>query len=263
MVLLIDTAALPPRERNEALSALFSEASAPMQVTHDVPDELIRNRTHYWNLGAHNGLIRSRDNGVRFTRTARDVRADDRELFAMTVQHSGSSISREDDGTESVQTPGMLSLHHVASAHEFAFTGDAENASFLVSHEDLDLPMALVLGSSPLLRFSPLYSLVQADFAQLSTAAEDVSANAAASALLAGAMIPLVRALVASTDEDNRRARDAIHETLFDVVVAAARRQGTDRELDDESLARASGNSVRRVRALRSPGGLTVQEYLQ
>lgn len=263
MVLLIDTATLPPGERDDALSAVLSNASGPMRVWHDSPDQLIRNKTHLWNIGPRNVLIRSQDYNVRFNRSLTDVRADDREFFAVTFQHSGSSRSSQLSGELSEQRPGALSLHNVASAHEFAFEGHAENASFLISHDDLDLPYSLVAEAAPHLSTSPLYPLVTADIARLGEVAESLSDSPEPAELLALATVQLVKALIASTNSENRRSKQALHESLLETTTAFARAHLGEDSLNAERIAAANNITERHLLRLWAEAGHDLNDWIR
>jgi AraC-like DNA-binding protein len=262
VVLLLDSATLPASQRDEALSALISQASGPTRVSHDVADELIDNKTHYWNVGDGNGLIRTQDNAIRFSRTARQARSNDRDLFAITVQLRGTGLIVE-SAKSVVQQTGELSLHRVAREHAFAFRGKAENASFLLSRDDLGLPLAYVVNAAPKLASSPVYGLLQAHFAGLCDAAQEVSANKTSSTLLASATVQLIRAMVASTDgPSDLRSRDVIHDSAPTTVLAYIRHNLSDPNLDAARIATANSMTVSDLRAMWSQMPQSIDEWI-
>lgn len=261
MVLLLDTDTLPPSERNNALTALISQASGPARVTHDVADELIRSKTHFWNVGDRNGFIRTQDAAVRYTRTAQEVRENEQELFAMTYQYSGSSVIVDGEDIV-VQHAGMLTLNRVARAHEFAFPGKAEIGSFLLSKADLGLPASLVAGSGPKLAGSPLYGLVQAHFAGLSDTAEELASKQEASGLFASATIQLIRALVASTDTTDAHGREVVHDASREAAAAYVRQHLKEASLNAERIAYAIGTTERNIQSLWSGDDESFDEWI-
>jgi hypothetical protein len=156
MVLMIDTATVAPRDRNGAVMAVLSQATNPIIVSHDVPDELIRNITRCWALGERNSLIRMRDTHIRFSRANAAVRRDDRELYAISIQHRGRGFSLHEHGAVA-QLPGSLMLENVTQLVGFVYDGTADNQSFIVHHDDIGLPVQVVLKAAEMLTSSPLY----------------------------------------------------------------------------------------------------------
>lgn len=262
MVVVLDTVNVPARERNDALSAVISDAAYPTRVSHDLPDELIRNRTQSWAVGASNSLIRTQDTNMRFTRASRNLRADDREVWAMSLQHRGTGIHVSAQGDAVIQPAGALLLADVARSYVFAFDGKADNASFLMTYDELDLPFSLVAKASWKLGHSPLHRLVQSHFAHLSDVAEELPGDSAASALVASTTIQLIRALVASTGLDDRRARDASQETRRTTLLTYARQHLRDPELNARQIAAANHMSERQVYKLWSQSSESLSEWI-
>ena len=261
MALLLDTTDLPAGKRNDAISALLSQAYVPMRASHGVPDELINNKTHSWRMGSRNDLLRISDNALRLSRTASDKQPDDRELFAISYQHRGTSIFLEDDGAQ-VEYTGKLFLKDVSRGYEFAFAGQADMSVFIMTYEDLGLEVSFVEAASRRLTTSKLYNLLRVDLARLSDAARDLSDNEDAAGVLAAAMVNLTRALVASTDPENRHARDAIEETLPDTVSLYIRHHLGDASLDAEQIAAANHISTRRLDQLWTAAGDDLEAWI-
>ncbi|MBT2501030.1 hypothetical protein [Curtobacterium sp. ISL-83] len=243
MVLLLDTAALPPGDRDDALSAIFSAASGPTRVTHAGPDQHIRNKTESWNVGDHNTIIRTADTDLRLSRSPASLRASGRELFAVTYQNVGTSVYLNGDDI-TVQKPGELLFQDIAQSYEFAFDGPGDNFSFLMSYDDIGMPIADAVRAGRHLRSSPLYELVQQDFATLGTAAAALAPDSDASAFLAHATIEMTRALLASADTTPRAARDVLHQTLPTTIAAHARQHRTAPELSAARIAAMVGISA-------------------
>ena len=261
MALLIDTTNMPAGQRNDAISAVLSVASMPMRAWHDVPDELIDNETHSWTMGANNDLVRIRDNALRLSRGASDKQPGVRDLFAITYQHRGTSYFLEHDGSK-VEHAGMLFMRDVSCGFEFAFGAEADISSFVMTHEDLGLPYAFVETASRKLESSSLYRLVRADVAKLSSAARDLSDNENAPGLLAAATVSLTRALLASTDPDDRHARDAIDDALPDTISLYIRHHLNDSSLDSEKIASANHVSTRLLGQLWAAAGEDLELWI-
>lgn len=260
VVLLLDTSTLRPSERNDALTALHSAMSVPTIVSHDLPDELIRNTTHYWALGAGTGVVRTRGTNMRLSRAPRDLRAQGDQVLAVSFQYSGSSLYSNDDGTE-VQLRGGLHLEDCSRPREYAFTGACDNASFLFSRSDLGLPIGVITEAALHLATSPLYRMVQSHFSRLSDVAESIG-EGEASTQLAAASIQLTRALVASVVPENRHARDALEDTRLTAVMTYVRQHLGDPGLSAPKIANASHISVRQLYKLWSAVGENLAPWI-
>jgi AraC-like DNA-binding protein len=261
MALLLDTSNIPAAKRNDAISAVLSESSGTTRVSHNVPDELIKNEIHAWAMGPRNDLFRIRDTALRLSRTARDRQPGEQELFALSYQHRGSSYFLGDDGAKVAQA-GRLFMGDLSHSCEFVFGNDADISTFVMTQEDLGLPNSFVEIASRKLESSWLYQLVCADFARLSDAARDLADNEDATGLLATAMVSLTRGLLASTDPDNRHARDAIEDTLPDTIALYIRQHLSDASLDAEQIASANHISTRLLGQLWAAAGEDLDAWI-
>ena len=261
MALLLDTTNVPADERDDAISAVLSARFLPTRASHGVPDELINNQTESWAVGPRNEIIRIRDNALRLSAAASDKQPGVREDFAITYQHRGTSVFLEDDGAQ-VEYAGKLFLKDVSRGYEFAFAGEADISAFVMTHEDLGFSDSFVEAASRRLTTSRLYNLVRVDFARLPDAARNLSDNEDAASVLAAAMVNLTRALVASTDPENRHARDAIEETLPDTVSLYIRHHLGDASLDAEQIAAANHISTRRLDQLWTAAGEDLEAWI-
>jgi AraC-like DNA-binding protein len=261
MVVLLDTTTIAPRNRNDAMMAIMDTAAVPFIVSHDLPDELIHNRTLQWNIGPSNAIVRTQDTNMRFHRTPQKLRADDREMFAMCFQHHGIGVHIADE-TVVTQKPGSLFLENVARVHTFEYDGKGDNGSFLMSYDDLAMPVDLVMDAATRLASSPLYRLLQVHLSRLSEVAESLPADGEASALLALTTIQLIRALLASTTLESRHARDAAEDARHATLMAYVRLHLRDPSLDARKIAAETHTSVRQVYKTWGGNGQTLSQWI-
>jgi AraC-like DNA-binding protein len=263
MVVLLETSLLPPHERSDAVNRLFSEALGPSVVSHDMPTEHIHNTTRYWDIGPGVGLIRSRDTNMRIHRSQRELRMDGRELYSMGLQYRGTSLLFKDDGPSAVER-GALNLNNIARPHEFGYLGEAECCSFLISHQQMGLPMSIMDVAAQRLESSPLYSVVRGHLAGVCAIAdaEQLPADPVMTAELASATVQLVRALVASTLPEITRARDVVVETQFVAVVTYLRQHLRDPSLTPQRVAAANRISLRQLYKLWSTEETSLNEWV-
>jgi AraC-like DNA-binding protein len=188
---------------------------------------------------------------------------DGRELFAMSLQHRGTSLIFEEDGPV-VVPEGALNLDNWARPHELGYHGQAECSAFLVSHQQMGLPLSVVDRASQRLESSPLYSMAQRHIASLCAVADanQLPAGNAAAAQLASATVQLVRALVASSIPDNAQARDVVVETQFVTVVAYLRQHLREPSLTPKRIAAANHISVRQLYKLWSTEETSLNDWV-
>ncbi|WP_251008551.1 helix-turn-helix domain-containing protein [Curtobacterium sp. ISL-83] len=259
--MLLDSTHLPRGERNDALSALISEASGPTRVTHSVPDEQINSATQFWALGPSHGLIRTSGSGMRLTRTPQELRSEGRPLFALSFQHRGTSTYIQRDGVIT-HAAGELYLENVARPYEYAGDSDVDNASFLISHNDLGLSVPAAMEAGRRMRTSPLYRLMQGHMARLTDIAAQLPEGDQAAELLAASTLQLTRALLASTDREDPRARDAVHDTQYDTLLAYVRQHIRDPSLDARRIARDNHVSIRQLYKIWARSDLNLHEWI-
>jgi AraC-like DNA-binding protein len=261
MVVLLDTATIAPRERNDAMMAILSTAAVPFEVSHNLPNELIHNHTQLWDVGVKNSVIRTQDTNMRFQRTSRSAHADDRELYAMSFQHQGSGVHVTDSSTV-IQRSGSLCLENLASVRSFEYDGRGDSGSFLMSHDDLALPISSVLDAATRLASSPLYRLVQVHLSRLGEVAGNLPPNSEASALLAQTTIQLIRALLASTATATGHQKDAARDAQHAVVLTYVRQHLRDPTLNAQKIATATHISVRQVYKMWEGNGESLSEWI-
>ena len=263
MVVLLDTSLLPPRERIDAVNRLFSEAIGPSVVSYDVPGERIHSTTSYWDIGPTASLIRSRDTDLHIHRSPRELRMDGRQLFSISIQHRGSTVLFFKDGPLAVPE-GTLHLRNLAVPHDVVYRGEADSSAFMFSHQQMGLPLSMVDRAANQLEASPLYSMVRRHITRVCAAAKADQLLAASDAAgeLASATIQLFRALVASTEPENARARDVIAETQFIAVVTYLRQNLRDASLTPQRVAAANQISVRQLYKLWSTNDMSLNEWV-
>jgi AraC-like DNA-binding protein len=261
VVMLLDSALLPAGERNDALSELISEASGPTRVTHSVPDEQINSATQFWALGPSHGLIRTSGSGLRLTRTPQELRSEGRPLFALSFQHRGTSTYIEGDGVVT-HAAGELYLKNVARPYEYAGGDDVDNASFLISHDDLGLSVSAAMEAGRRMRTSPLYRLMQGHMARLTDVAAQLPDGDHAAELLAASTLQLSRALLASTSQEDPHARDIIHHTQYDALLAYLRDHIRNPALDARRIAHDNHVSIRQLYKIWARSDQNLHEWI-
>ncbi|NHC13650.1 helix-turn-helix domain-containing protein [Motilibacter deserti] len=254
MALLLDTAAIPgPRARLDAFHGACEAADVPWHVVHESPQEGLRSRIEYWQVGGLTLLTES-SGGISCRRTARELRVAPREVLVLSVQQ-GAEWAAETQGTTRTSLTSELFLKDLTTTSSYVRRG-AGSAHFLfVDHAQLGLPAEDVRRAVRRLESSPLVDLLRDHLAGLVAAAR-VVAPGPATAALAAATTELLRALVmTAADEDGAPRAYALAETLLPRVRLYIARHLQDPGLTPARIAAAHAVSLRQLYNVWSESG--------
>jgi AraC-like DNA-binding protein len=255
MTLLLNTAAVPAVERDDATRSVIEQMSVPTDVSLLGPDDA-DTRMDVWQLGPVSAL-RNDGRAVRLRRTARHVRQEAPEVLSLIVQLRGRSLHRQ-GGRDQVTPAGDLVVADLTGTYE-SDTGLASLATY-IAYRDLGVTVDLGRRAMHRLRTSPVYDLVRHHLVQVDRCAESVDEGPVAVAV-AESTVELVRGLLVSAAED-RTARDVLHETLATRIEAYIRQHLANSHLSPELIARTHHISVRTLYSLWSTRGTSVMEWV-
>jgi AraC-like DNA-binding protein len=255
VTLILDTASIPPPDRDEATRAVIEQMSVPTDVSLLGPTS--RNtRMDVWQLGRINAL-RNDGRPVRLLRTSRHVRREAPEVVSMIVQLKGRCLHRQ-HGHLLETRAGNLLLCDLTGTYE-SDTGPATLATY-ISYDDLGMDVDVGRRAMAGLHTSPLYDLVRHHLAALDAYAESTN-DAAAATSVGEATVELVRALLFSAAGDARQ-RDVLHDTLNTRIETYLRQNLRDARLCPELVAQTHHISVRTLHNLWSNRETTLMEWV-
>lgn len=258
MAVLLDTAALPDRERRDALVTALRDTSGASRVTLDDADP-VHGRLDLWQFGAA-AIFRAESNGVALTRTAKAARSASGEHIAIGVHELGEARHRVGTTTRVVPAGGALVVD-VSRPFDYGWRGRGAARSLNVPVEHLALPSDAVWRAGPRLAASPLCGLVSRHIVDLARDAEVLSASPAA-VTLGAASIELVRALVATAVEDAPGSRDVVEQTLVTQIRAYVRQHLRDPNLTPETIAVALAISPRHLYRVCADANLRLEQWI-
>jgi AraC-like DNA-binding protein len=258
-MLLLDTVGVPPHDRVEAFRSAFDVASVPCRVETLEPVERMHARMHLWQYGAAN-LFTADASGFRLVRTPKHVRMDAPPVVAIAVQVGGLGRFAQ-FGTERLVTSSDLMLSDLTAPYSFDWTGDGGSRAFQVPYDVLGLPTDVVRAAAPRLAASPLHDLVHEHLRRLASVADDL-ADSSAAASVGTATVELVRALLVSAADDDRRRRDTRHETLLTRVRAYVVQHVADPGLTPAGIASAHNVSVRQLYKAFADADLSLEQWI-
>ncbi|GAB7189545.1 helix-turn-helix domain-containing protein [Kineococcus sp. NUM-3379] len=251
MTLLLDTSAVPPRERAPLFEAALDTATLPARVR---AEPGVQARVEFWRLAPGTDLNRHTTSGYRLTRTGGHLRAAAPERVSVAVTLAGEH--RLAQGELRWQgRPGALRLLDLTCPYDLDASGPCTAQSFQVDHARLALPVDAVRRAVPHVAASPLYDLLRRHVLDLPRAVVALP-SPDGRAMLAAATTELVRALVTSVGTDERAHREAMGESLFARVTAWAQEHLAEPGLGPADMAAAHDVSVRHLHAVFAARGL-------
>jgi len=169
-VLLLDTATVPVADRIEIFNAAMLDASVPMTITHEQPEQPIHARMQLWNLGVGE-LFTSDNSGFRLRRARRHLSMDGRPYLALALQATGL-CQFEQFGHQQMVQRGHLMLNDLTAAYDVNWSGLGGSRCFQLPYDRLGLPVDLIRAAVPRIHTSPLYDLVRHHLNYLSSEAD-------------------------------------------------------------------------------------------
>ncbi|MEV6283488.1 helix-turn-helix domain-containing protein [Kribbella sp. NPDC051770] len=258
MAVLLDTAALPRADREEAFYAAMMSASVPARVEHETPSGEVHARMDFWLLGTPD-LFRNEGTGIRLVRTPKHVRIGAPERLALAVQVIGTGRFDQAGREQRVRT-GELMLVDLTAPYDFAWRGAGASQAFQIDYADLGLSVETIRAAAPRLRSSPLYDLVLHHLTVMPTVADALQGTESA-AQLGEATTSLVRALLTSA-ADHRDSAPAMADVLFARITWYARNHLTDPGLTPARVAAEHNISLRYLYKLFAKHQLSFEQWL-
>jgi AraC-like DNA-binding protein len=259
-VLLLDTATIPVADRIEIFNAAMLDASVPMTITHEQPEQPIHAQMQLWNLGVGE-LFTSDNSGFRLRRARQHLNMDGKPYLALALQSTGL-CQFEQFGHQQMVRRGHLMLNDLTAAYDVTWSGLGGSRCFQLSYDRLGLPVDLIRAAVPRIHTSPLYDLVRHHLNYLSSEADRLQ-NDPGLASLGNATTELLRALVVSAAAGpGSLVRQVRQETLLTRILAYARRHLTEPGLGPERIATAHSISRRQLYALFRHAGISLEQWI-
>ncbi|MEU6339611.1 helix-turn-helix domain-containing protein [Streptomyces sp. NPDC046977] len=180
----------------------------------------------------------------------------------LAIQESG--VSRVSQGSREAELrPGGLVLLETAKSYSISFHGSIRTAAVRIPTRTLGLPSPLLdrVTAVPLRPDLPVVDAVTAFFSRLIRGQEALGADEAD--LLAQPSVELVRALVTTGLGREDLAREPLHLTLPQRVLAYARLHLAEHDLSAARIAAAHHVSVRHLYLTLSRAGISLGEWIK
>lgn len=259
MTVLLDTRAVPLRDRRETAVETLRLATGAGDVVLDGDDDALRARVDLWTLGPAT-MIRTRSTGVLLRRSERAARAATEPTIALGVHEAGVGVHGP-GATEDEVRPGDAVLVDVTRPFAFAWRGTGASRAIQLPVADLALPEAVVRRAGPRLRTSPLHGLVGRFVADLARDADAVAGTPAA-VPLGRAALELARALVLSAAGEQHPDPDVARADLLAQVRAYVGQHLRDPDLSAARVAAALHVSERQLYRCLAAAGISLEQWV-
>jgi AraC-like DNA-binding protein len=257
-MLLLDTETLDPSERADAFQAAVSGASSSNLVRFEDP-AAVRARLDLFDFGLGR-VFNVRATGNTLLRTQKIARGATEQAIALALPVSGQNRLRW-DREERLLGPRDMLLVDLASPYEYGWHRTGSSYAFQVDFDRLGLGMDTIRAAWPRLDATPLYPVVRDHILHVTTRAEKLSADPAASQL-AAATVDMMRALIVSAAQDQRLLGDALATSLVPRILAYARHHLTEDDLAPARIAAAHNISVRYLYKLLEKEGIGLEQWI-
>ncbi|MFJ7908645.1 helix-turn-helix domain-containing protein [Kitasatospora sp. NPDC096204] len=261
-MLLLDLDTVSPRERVDAFHHALTDSQVPNDVAHEEPATGIHARMEMWRVGGLD-LFSTRNSGFRVRRTDRHVRHHrEHPIVSVSIQPLGVHRA-EVAGRQTLLGSDDICVFHELSPRVYGWSGDGASQVVMFDMNRLGVPVDTVVRASQRLRASPLHGLVLQHLRGVWSDPGRLEADAGSEAL-ASATTELVRALLLSAAhaEEAVEVRSTMDETLVTRITAYVRSHLADRHLTPERIAAEHAVSVRRLYALLSGAGISLEQWV-
>lgn len=261
MLATLDTTALAPRDRAEAVRTLVWDSVVRVDIDHHLPAA---------DLSVSLALGQSGDLGVCATRatastihrTPRLARQDPDPVVFLGLQRSGTSVVVQ-HGREAVLRPGDFAVYDTGSPYTLLFEDGIDATFFRIPRAALALPDAAVRDASAVRigAGNPLAALTANYLARL--ADDPAVLGGPHRGAVAVPTIELIRAAVTVQLGADHLSRDPLHGTLANRILADMRAHLADPTLSPTSVAARLHISVRYLHRVLQRDGVRFGDWVR
>ncbi|MER6678082.1 helix-turn-helix domain-containing protein [Streptomyces sp. NPDC000983] len=258
---VLDTASLPPRDREEVVRHAVWESLVAVDIDHRPPAEDISVRI---GLGAVGPLrvCSARASAVTVRRTAPLARQDEEPAVFLGLQVTGTSLVVQ-NGRECVLNPGDLAVYESNSPYTLLFDEGVDHHFLRFPRQLLALPERLLrdTGTVALGSDNPLAGIAFTYFSQL--AVNDRLHRPVLGDTAAEPSVELLRALLTTQYGNSSLATAPLEATLGLRIKQYIRDHLADPDLSAARIADAHGISVRHLYVVLSRSGISLGDWIR
>ncbi|KOG10694.1 MULTISPECIES: helix-turn-helix domain-containing protein [Streptomyces] len=262
--MLIDTTAMAPGERAEAIREVIWSSVVRVEITHQPDPRLIRTAGVISRVGPLT-VCSVRANATVVRRTPALARDDMEPSVFVGLQVTGSSVVVQ-DGREAVLRPGDLALYDTTRPYTLLNRDGIHQHYFRIPRTELALPERLLnlATAVPFSRRDPLADLTATCLRRIARQQARPAASPAHDLQAAGRPgIELLRALITARLGNHRTACQTADETLCLRVIDYVRAHLGDHDLTPARVAAYHHVSLRQLYKVLSRNGVHLGEWVR
>lgn len=258
---VLDTAFVPPQDREEVVRHAVWDSLVAVDIDHGPPAEDISVRI---GLGAVGPLrfCSARASAVTIRRTERLAREDEEPAVFLGLQVTGTSLVAQ-NGRECVLRPGELAVYESIAPYTLLFDEGVDHHFLRFPRATLALPDRLLRDTTTVTlgRDHPLVGLAFTYFSQL--AVSEASHQGVYAEAVVEPSVELLRAVLTTRHGSAALARGPLEATLSLRVTHYIREHLADPDLSAARIATAHGISVRHLYTVLSRSGISLGDWIR
>jgi AraC-like DNA-binding protein len=258
MPVVLDTAAIAPADRAEAVRQAMAVSCGTVTVGLDGPPERVRARFELFALTAGSHIFTHHGTGFRMSPRIRpgDLPAD---RLSLGIQRRARSVHRQHGVQRLPGSDGLMSVD-LTAGYDFRAFGEGVSQSLNLDLGELGVGVDDARRAVREMAANPLAPLLRRHLVGVFDAVEVLTATPAGPPLLA-ATLELARAFVLAAGGAAGR-REALGETLLARITDYLRAHLGEPDLGPARVAAAHHISVRHLHALWSTTGTTLRQWI-
>ncbi|WP_455410062.1 helix-turn-helix domain-containing protein [Streptomyces hiroshimensis] len=261
MSAILDTSAIPVRDREETLRHAIWETVVRVELDHHLPPPNLSAKVALDTIGCI-GICSALSTSITVRRTPQLAREDTEPFIFLGLQMSSTSMVVQQD-RQALLRPGDFVLYDTSMPYTLLFEEGADQHFFRFPRSMLALPdralrevTAVTLG-----RDNGVAALASAFFAQF--AASEELRNGQQAAAVTEPSIELVRAAVATRLGDSNLARAPLEATVSLQIKNYIRTHLRDHDLSAARIAAAHNISVRHLYTLLARSEISLGDWIR
>ncbi|USQ85356.1 helix-turn-helix domain-containing protein [Streptomyces phaeoluteigriseus] len=258
---VLDTAYIPPRDREEVIRHAVWESVVAVDIDHRPAAEDISVRTGLGTVGPLR-ICSARATAVTIRRTERLARKDEEPAVFLGLQVTGSSLVAQ-NGRECVLRPGEFAVYESIAPYTLLFDEGVDHHFLRFPRAALALPDRLLRDTTTVTLGSdnPVARLAFTYFSQLAVS-DELHQGVHADAVVEPS-VELLRAVLTSQHGRSSLAKGPLEATLGLRVTQYIREHLADPDLSAARIAAAQGISVRHLYAVLSRSGISLGDWIR
>jgi hypothetical protein len=260
MHVILDTAQMAAKSREQAVKEAMAGVSVPVEVTYLGKPDAVQTRMKYALLDSGVEALEYVTSSMRLSRRRSHLQVAAPERLLLGI-NGAAAAKLEQHGTTRSLGVGELVMVDLTCGYEYEFS-PGRNRSIQIDYSNLGLSVDQIRAAAFQLTMSPVYGLLRDHIWQMCEDSEQLVQDPAASAVTR-ATEHLIRALVRSaTEPDSELCREALRESLLERILYYARGNIADPELGSTKIAFVHDISRPELARTWAPMGTGLEDWI-